>query len=206
MDYAGANGVSKFQYARLVAAALAHLVSRQGDAVGLVTYDAAVRRFVPSRGGQGHLRALLVALAREAPSGGTATAAALTRAIDLLSRRGILVAVSDLYDEDDEVERTLRRAVHIGHDVVVFHVLTREEVELPFRGDVEIEDPETHARVLTSGAAAPAYRAAVAAFLERWRERSAGNGIDYVRVFTDTPLDAALRGYLRRRTTGSSGG
>jgi uncharacterized protein (DUF58 family) len=206
MGYAGANAVTKFQYARLVAAALAHLVSRQGDAVGLVTYADGVRQFLPSRGGAGHLRALLVALARETASGVTHAAVALARTIDLLSRRGIVVVISDLYDEGDEVERALRRAVHIGHEVIVFHTLTREEVELPFRGDVEIEDPETHARVLTSGAAARGYREAVAAFLERWRTRCAAHGIDYVRTFTDEPLDAALRGYLRRRAAGSAAG
>ena len=95
------------------------------------------------------------------------------------------------------------RAAHIGHEVVVFHVLSRDEVELPFRDDVELEDPETGRLVLSNGAAAArAYRAAISAFLERWRTRCATYGIDYVRVFTDAPLEAALRGYLRRRAAG----
>jgi uncharacterized protein (DUF58 family) len=210
MDYAGAGRVTKFAYARLVAAALAHLVSRQGDAVGLVTYADGIRQFLPSRGGAGHLRAVLLALARETASGGTRAAAALARTVDLLSRRGILAVISDLYDEDGEVERAIRRAVHVGHEVVVVHVLTRDEVELPFVGDVEIEDPETGALVLTSGltsgTGARRYREAIAAFLERWRARCAAHGVDYVRVFTDMPLDGALRGYLRRRGAGSAAG
>src|SRR5438045_1401051 len=153
MDYAGA-GVTKFEYARLLAAALAHLVSRQGDAVGLVTHADALKRYLPSRGGQAHLRALLLTLSRTEPSGRTDSAAALTRTIDLLKRRGLLIVISDLYDERDLVERALMRAAHIGHEVVVFHVLTRDEVELPFRDDVEIEDPESGRLVLTNGAAA----------------------------------------------------
>jgi uncharacterized protein (DUF58 family) len=200
MAYAGEGGVSKFEYARLIAAALAHLVSRQGDAVGLVTFAEDVRRFLPSRPGAGHLRAVLLALARESAMGGTHAAGVLSRTVDLLSRRGILVVISDLYDEDRGVERAMSRAVHAGHEVIVVHVLTRDEVELPFRGDVEFEDPETGARVLSNGAAAlRGYRSAVSAFLERWRTRCATYRIDYVRVFTDVPLDAALRGYLRRR-------
>ena len=139
MDYAGANGVTKFAYARLVAAALAHLVSTQGDSIGLVAYADAIRQYLPSRGGAGHLRAVLLSLARETASGGTRAAPALTRTVDLLSRRGLLIVVSDLYDEDAGVERALRRAVHVGHEVIVVHVLTRDEVELPFRGDVEID-------------------------------------------------------------------
>ena len=204
MDYAGAAGITKFEYGRLLAASLAHLVSRQGDSVGLVTYADALRQYLPSRGGQAHLRSLLLALSRTSPGGRTEGAAALGRTIDLLKRRGLLVVISDLYDERPDVERALMRAAHIGHEVIVFHVLSRDEVELPFRDDVEVEDAETGELVLSNGpAAGPAYRAAISAFLERWRTRSATYGIDYVRVFTDTPLDAALRGYLRRRTAGA---
>jgi len=206
MDYAGAAGVTKFQYARLLAASLAHLVSRQGDAVGLVTYADTLRHYLPSRGGQAHLRSLLLTLRRTDPSGQTDGAAALARTIDLLKRRGLLIVISDLYDERDAVERALRRAAHIGHEVVVFHVLSRDEVELPFRDDVELEDPETGRLILSNGAAAGrAYREAISAFLERWRTRCATYGIDYVRIFTDTPLDAGLRAYLRRRAAGGVG-
>ena len=204
MDYAGAGGgVTKFQYARLLAAALAHLVSRQGDAVGLVTYADALRQYLPSRGGQAHLRSVLLTLRRTEPGGATDGAAALARTIDLLKRRGLLVVISDLYDERPDVERALMRAAHTGHDVIVFHVLTRDEVELPFAGDVEVEDPETGRIVLSNGRlAATPYRAAISAFLERWRSRAAAYGVDYVRLFTDQPLDTGLRAYLRRRTAG----
>jgi uncharacterized protein (DUF58 family) len=203
MDYAGAAGITKFQYARLLAGSLAHLVSRQGDAVGLVTYAGAIKQYLPSRGGQVHLRSLLLTLSRTDPGGQTDGAAALGRTIDLLKRRGLLIVISDLYDERDLVERALMRAAHIGHEVVVFHVLSRDEVELPFRDDVELEDPETGRLVLSNGAAAArAYREAISAFLERWRTRCATYGIDYVRVFTDAPLETGLRAYLRRRAAG----
>jgi uncharacterized protein (DUF58 family) len=203
MDYAGAAAITKFQYARLLAGSLAHLVSRQGDAVGLVTYADAIKQYLPSRGGQVHLRSLLLTLTRTDPGGQTDGAAALARTIDLLKRRGLLIVISDLYDERDLVERALMRAAHIGHEVVVFHVLSRDEVELPFRDDVELEDPETGRLVLSNGAAAGrAYREAISAFLERWRTRCATYGIDYVRVFTDAPLETGLRAYLRRRAAG----
>jgi uncharacterized protein (DUF58 family) len=205
MDYASTGGVTKFQYARLLASALAYLVSRQGDSVGLVTYADDLRQYLPSRGGQAHLHSLLLALGRAACGGETNSAAALGRTIDLLKRRGLLVVISDLYDERPDVERALMRAAHIGHDVILFHVLTRDEVELPFGDDVEIEDPETGQIVLSNGRAAAApYRDAISGFLERWRTRSATYGVDYVRLFTDQPLDAGLRAYLRRRTAGAA--
>ena len=108
--------------------------------------------------------------------------------------------VSDLYDEDEAVEQALLRAAHAGHEVVVFHVLSRDEIELPFNGDVELVDLETGRSVVSNRmASGRQYREEFAAFLDRWRSRCAAYGIDYVRVLTDTPLDEALRGYLHRR-------
>jgi uncharacterized protein (DUF58 family) len=199
MAYQGAGSVAKLDYARLIAAALAHLVSAQGDAPGLVVYDDAIRQYIPSRVGQPHLRALLLALARMQASGSTAAGIALRRATDLLKRRGLLVIISDLYDENETMEQQIRRAVGIGHEVAVFHVLTREEVEFPFGGDLELEDLETGRTVLAGRASLEGYHREFSAFLERWRTRCAGHGMDYTRVTTDMPLDAALRGYLLRR-------
>lgn len=206
MDYrAAGGGVTKFEYARLLASALAYLISRQGDAIGLVTYADALRQYLPSRGGQAHLRSVLLALSRTEPGGETDTATALGRTIDLLKRRGLLIVISDLYDERSDVERALMRASSIGHEVILFHVLTRDEVELPFRADVQVEDSESGRIVVSNGrTAATPYREAISAFLERWRSRSATYGIDYVRLFTDQPLDTGLRAYLRRRSAGAA--
>src|SRR6476620_3973860 len=199
MAYQGRGPVSKLAYARLLAAALAHLVSRQGDAVGLVTFDDQLRSYLPPRGGRLHLRRILVALSKLQASGGTACGTGLRRAIDLLKRRGLLILVSDLYDDGEGVEAELRRAVRIGHEVAVFHVLSRDEMALPFKRDVELEDLETGGRVLTSAAIRDSYGVAVRRFLERWRTICASSGIDYHRVTTDMRLDSALSDYLRRR-------
>ena len=204
MSYAGRDRVSKFEYARMLAASLAHLISRQGDAVGIVTFADGLRSYMPSRTGQAHLRALLLTLARAEAVGETHAAAALERTIDLMRRRGLLVLISDLYDEHPDVERALKRAAGAGHEVVVFHTLSRDEIDLPFNGEVELADLESgRTRLSNVTMVRPAYREAVAEFLERWRTRCATYGIDYVRIVTDTPVDAALRGYLHRRTAGA---
>jgi uncharacterized protein (DUF58 family) len=200
MAYRGRAGVAKIEYARLLGAALAYLISTQGDAVGVVVYDEGVRQYIPSRSGPSHLRGVLVALTRLQASGGTAAAGSLARAIDLLRRRGLLVIVSDLYDESDAIERELKRAARIGHEVAVFHVLSRDEIEFPFGGDVALQDLETSRTILASArVSGAAYRSEFAGFLERWRSRCAAYGIDYTRVLTDMPLDVALRGYLMKR-------
>ena len=200
MSFRGRTGIAKFEYARVLAAALAHLVTRQGDAIGLVVYGDGLRQYIPSRTGQPHLRAVLMALARQSAAGGTGAASALRRATDLLRRRGLLIVISDLYDEDTHVESELRRAVRIGHDVSVFHVLTRDEVEFPYANDVELEDLESGRRLIAGGEAS-GYRRRFADFLERWRMRCTQSEVDYVRVFTDTPVDVALRAYLLKRSS-----
>lgn len=201
MGFSGRNGVSKLDYARLAAAALAHLSVRQGDAAGLVVFDDRVREYLPSRPGQPHLRRLLVTLSKVRASGETRPATPLRRAADLLNRRGALILLSDLYDEDTATEAELRRAARIGHDVTVFHVLTPEEIDFGYGGDVEFEDLESHRTLLANAPASrDAYRAEFAAFLERWRIRCASYGIDYIRLTTDMPLDSALREYLLKRT------
>ena len=200
MAFAGKGGVSKLEYARLLAAALAYLVASQGDATGLVVYDHEVRQFIGSRTGQAHLRSILLALSRVEASGSTAMSTALRRAGELLKRRGLLIVISDLYDEDSTLDVELRRAVRMGHEVAVFHVLTREEIEFSFTGDIEFEDLESETTVITNAdAVRVAYQRRMTDFLERWRTRCAGARIVYSRVTTDQPLDAALRGYLLRR-------
>jgi uncharacterized protein (DUF58 family) len=203
MGYAGAAGPSKFAYARILAAAMAYLIVGQGDGAGLVAFDDDVRHYVGVRSGQAHLRNLLVALSKIEARGRTAAATAVRRAADLLERRGLLILISDLYDEDDGVERELERAVTMGHEVAVFHVVTREEVEFPFHGDLEVEDLESGRTVLTNASAvAGAYQQRFAAFLDGWQSRCAARRIEYVRAITDVPPDAALRKYLLTRARG----
>ena len=200
MAFRGRGPVSKLEYARLMAAALSHLIAIQGDAIGLVTYSSSLRDYLPSRTGRLHLRRVLIALSKLQSSGATAGAVALGRAIDLLKRRGVLILLSDLYDDGEDVARELRRAVRIGHEVAVFHVLTADELEFPFRKDVELEDLESGQRILTNGSIASSYRASFSEFLERWRTRCASQGIDYTCVTVSEPLDAVLRSYLLKRS------
>jgi uncharacterized protein (DUF58 family) len=204
MAFRGQTGVAKIDIARIAAAALAFLIAGQGDAIGLVTYDTSVRQYVPSRIGQSHLRTVLATLAGMQATGTTSTAQSVRRSVDLLTRRGLLILISDLYDEEESVEAELRRAVRMGHEVALFHVLTRDELEFPFGADVELEDLESGRKVLTGSAAAADYRHAFAEFLERWHARCARDRIDYTRVVTDQPLHAALRSYLLRRRGGGA--
>ncbi|HVL66426.1 MAG TPA: DUF58 domain-containing protein [Vicinamibacterales bacterium] len=195
----GEPRVSKMEYARQLAAALAHLVVSQGDAAGLTVYDAALRTYVGPRPGRSHLRHLLTALSRVDAAGRTRSAQAIRAAVDLLENRGAVVCLSDLYDDEGAVDAELHRAARIGHDVTVFHVLAPEDLEWRWGGDVEVEDSETGQRVLTSAAAAGAYAGRAAAFVQQWRERCLAYGADYVLARTDQPPAQTLRAFLLQR-------
>lgn len=191
---------SKFRYAVIMAAALAHLIVNQGDAVGLMTMQGEKLVWVPARGGRAHLRLLLAQLEKLTPSATWDAPRVVTRAADLLKRRGVILAISDFYDNEDATRVELRRVVSRGHDVAVLQVVSRDEVELPFSSDVEFEDLESGARVVVDARAARgSYRDQMAAFLERWRTGSRRDGLDYALVTTDEKPSDALRTYLVKR-------
>lgn len=203
MGYRGGSGASKLEYARILAAALTHLVVGQGDAAGLTIYDERIRTYLGSRPGRNHLRAVLTTLVNTAAGGRTASAGALRRAIDLLRSRGVLALISDLHEDEETVGDELRRAARMGHDVTVFHVLSGDELAWQWSGDVELEDSETGQRVLAAGADAAEYQRRVDAFVRSWRERCTAAGIHYVLAGTDAPLDHTLREYLLQRGHGT---
>ena len=188
--------VTKFRYAVIAAAALAHLISGQGDAVGLLAGE----RFLAPRAGRQHLRGLLAALSPLAAAGGWNAADTVRRAAERLKRRGLLLVLSDFYDDEERTFAELRRAARMGHEVVLFQILSRDEIELPYRRDLEFADLESgRTLAINAGLARRDYQDAVAAFLERWRARAGAEGFQYSLIVTDTPPQRALRNFLLGR-------
>jgi len=195
---ASMNFAGKFRYAQILAGALAHLIATQGDAAGLVARD----RFLPPRTGRHHLRALLAALSTMTAGGDWHAPDVVRRAVDRLTRRGLLIVLSDLYDTEDRVFAELRRAARMGHEVVLFQIMSRDEIEFPYARDVELVDLETDGVLAVNGREARrAYLDGVSAFLERWRARAGSEAFQYSLVVTDTPPDAALRKFLLARAS-----
>jgi len=187
---------TKFQYAVTLAAALAYLVSSQGDAVGLASRDV----FVGARGGRRHLQSLLTALSALEPSGEFAADAVIRQASDRMRGCGLLVVISDLYDEEERTFSALRHAARRGHEVAILQTVSRDEIAFPYARDLEFVDLESGRRVAVDAAAARRqYTDNMAAFLERWRSRAGREGMQYALAVTDTPPDRALRGFLLAR-------
>jgi|KBSMisStaDraftv2_1062788.scaffolds.fasta_scaffold71010_4 uncharacterized protein (DUF58 family) len=196
MDFPGAGFVTKFRYAVIAAAALAHLISGQGDAVGLLAGE----RFLSARAGRQHLRGLLAGLASLTAAGGWSAADSVRRASERLKRRGLLLVLSDFYDDEERTLVELRRAARMGHEVVLFQILSRDEIELPYRRDLEFADLESgRTLAINAGLARRQYTDAMAAFLERWHSRAGAEGFQYSLIVTDTPPERALRNFLLAR-------
>lgn len=197
------DGVSKFAYARLIAAALAYLLVQQGDAVGLMTMAEGKFVYVPPRGGRMHLRRVLAQLSKLKPAGAWQAGAVIARAAELLRRRGVMLVLSDFYDAEAETLTELKRAARRGHETALLQMMSRGEIEFPYAGGVEFEDLEDGGtRLVEASALAPGYRERVTAFIARWRTAARGSGLDYALMTTDVPPDDALRGYLIRRGAG----
>ena len=189
------NFGGKFVLARTAAAILGTLVLDQGDAAGVLAVDERAH-YVPPRSGHQHLRVFLSALSALAPDGRTSIAGALKRAGQVLKRRGLIVIVSDLY-EDEESIPLIRRLARMGHDVIVLQTLAREEMRLDLGGAAELVDLESERRLLVQPAAARAkYIEALSAWLIAVEQQLRRDGIDYLRLVTGEPLDAVLRRFL----------
>ena len=197
------DGFTKFDYGCTVAASLAYLLQQQQDAVGLVTFDVGVRLNLPPSSHPSHLKLLLHELGSTRPDRRTDDSEIFHRLAEQITRRGLIVLISDLFVDVGTLTKALQHFRHKRHEVVVFQVMHHDELEFPFQDNVLFRGLEIDRQVLTEPRALrKAYLEAVERFLARVRKSCADNGIDYVLLSTAQPLDAALASYLafRRRT------
>ncbi len=191
---------SKLWYAKHLAASLALVLLRQGDSVGMVAFHDRIVDRVRARGGRRQWHELVRRLQPLEAEGGTSAQGALRDLAVRLSRRGLVVLLSDLLVERQETLTALKFLRHHGHEVLVFHILDPGERELPPTSEARFFDPETDDELLVSVPdVRAAYRAAVRDALAEWYRDLRPHGIDYEVVDTDRSLSPALRAYLRKR-------
>lgn len=200
MDYAS-DGVTKFDYGCTLAASLAYLILRQQDAAGIVTFSDHIETFIPPKAKRDYLIQILRALENRGPAGETNVGKILEEIAGQIKRRGLVVLVSDLLDEPEQILKGLRLFRFKGNDVIVFHLLDPAELSLPFDGNILFEDlEELNLRVVADPRAIrKTYREVVEEFTSRMRQECHDNVIDYQLIATSTPLDRALASYLSWR-------
>jgi uncharacterized protein (DUF58 family) len=197
----GSRGMSKFEYAACLAASLGYLMHRQRDGVGLVAFSDRVVDALPSSTKAGHLRNLLVALDRLEVGSRTNVARPLHQVAESLTRRGLVVLISDLLDDAEAVIRGLKHFQYRGSDVLVFHVLDADELEFPFDRTTRFEDLESGDEIVAVPAAVRQhYLKQLGALIDRYRRELGAAHIDYQLLSTAQPLEMALLAYLSTRS------
>jgi uncharacterized protein (DUF58 family) len=201
MDFKAGAPSSKFRYATSLAAALSYLMLKQRDAVGLLLYHHQIETYVPPRSMQSHLQVLLKTIAQAQPQKETKMAPAFHDLAERISRRGLVIVLSDLLDDPAEVLKGLRHFRHLGHEVIVFHLLDPRERDLDFRDETRFYDLEAPNETLTTQPQHihHEYRAMMDDLIQSYRTGCAEARIDYALLDTATPFDTALSRYLVQR-------
>ena len=201
MGFSFGGRLTKFAYASYVAAALAYLMMEQRDAVGLTLYDDEVRTSLPPRGTRSYLTTILAELESARPARTTETAAALHRVAEQMTRRGLVIVLSDLFDDLDRVLSAFRHFRHKGNELLVMQILDPLERSFAFGQDAVFRDMESGEELMTQPwHLQRAYQDSMREFLDSIHTRCLDNGIDHVLLDTATPFDRALTEYLNKRS------
>ena len=200
---APAAGLSKFAYAATAAASMTYLLQHQQDAAGLIAFDRAVRLTLPSSAHPSQFKRMLHELDRLQPDNLSDVSEVFHRLAEQTTQRGLIVLVSDLFVDVPTLMASLRHFRHHKHEVIVFHVLHEHELDFPFQDNTLFRGLETPAEILCEPRALrKSYLEVLEMYLTQVRKTCADMGVDYVRMSTAQPLDAALAAYLafRQRT------
>lgn len=208
MAYAGSartasahRSTSKFDYARQLAALVSYMFIRQGDSAGLIHFDSDIRTFLPALGTVAHLRTLLQTLDQSQPQAASDTAAVLHAAAERIPRRGIVIVISDFLTDVPQLLKSVYHLRHRLHDVILFHVLSEDELTFPFTDAVKFRDLEESVDELDvdSPAIRRAYLQQLSEYLSDFERGCQRIPCDYVRFSTGQPFESELSHYLAVR-------
>jgi len=193
-DPAAAARLTKLEYADRLAAAVALLLLRQRDAVGLIRFDDRIRTAISPRARRGQWRRIVTGLSEPGSGRASSGPEALAQAARLITRRGMIVLISDLLMEPADIEQSIRGLRAAGHDVTVLHIMDPAERELPSAGEALFVDPESQSEVPARVAEVKAaYRQTVDHVIAEWRRIFGGAGAGYDVISTDAPFGVPLR-------------
>ena len=200
MAYRSGERVTKLDYAGLLSGALSYMMLRQRDAVGLVTFDERMRRYIPPRSKSGHLHILLSEIARQTPSERTDVSTVLHEMAERIKRRGLVIVMSDLLDAADKIIGGLKHFRYNKHEVIVFHILDPRERDFAFPREAIFKDMETGEELTTLPYQIKKhYSRQVQAFSDEIAAACRQSNIDYYAIDTATPFDKALYAFLSKR-------
>jgi len=196
----GSGDQTKLSWGSYLAAALTYLLLRQNDAVGLVEFDTGVRRFIPPKAHPTQFRRILQSLDGIEPGGETDVGGVLHEAAERTKRRGLIIVISDLIDNEAEIAHGLQRFRHSQHEVIVFHVMDDAELTFPYDRQTRFQDMEGSGLVSANPKSLrKQYMQRLNGFLTRLKRDCSDRSISYNLVKTNEPYDHFLAAYLDKR-------
>jgi uncharacterized protein (DUF58 family) len=211
MEFTSADGTArggkypnKMDYARFAAASLFYLaIHNQRDGAGLIVFDDEVRNFVRPSTRLGQLHRLMAGLEQAQPAARTDFSKPMRHFQELVTRRGIVIVISDFYADPTEIVKAIEPLRFHGNEVVLFHILDPKELKPELKGPSVLVDLETDQRLeVIPEYARETYVKKIEAHIEQLRNKTKGAGMDYHMLITSEPLDRVLREYLAIRQGG----
>jgi len=200
MNYSSGKGLTKLEYGCFLAATLTYLMTRQQDVVGLVAFDNKIRLHMPPAGSAAHVNELCRQLEQLKSGEVTSLAKPFHDLAEMIKRRGLIIIISDLYDDENEVIKAIRHFRHKKHGVVLFHTFDAAELEFPFSRLTQFLDLETHEKFqVDPKSVREAYLSELRAFIDRYKKACSDSDTEYVLTDTSVPYGFLLRSYLARR-------
>jgi uncharacterized protein (DUF58 family) len=201
MGYRGQKGILKFDYARKLAASLAYLLMSQQDAVGLITFDSKIRDVIPCRTKITHLHLMLETMVKTEPGKDTSLAPVLESLAQRLKRRGLVILISDFFDDPAALLRSIGVLRKKGHEIIALQLWDRDEIDFPFGNWARFENLENDDDFLLLDPATirQRYIEAQQNFAAQLKEGFRKHQVDYLSLPTDESHSAALRSYLALR-------
>jgi uncharacterized protein (DUF58 family) len=200
MNYSSGRGLTKLEYGSFLAATMAYLMTRQQDTVGLVAFDHEIRLHMPPGGSPAHVNEMCRRLEHLQSGRVTSLAKPFHDLAEMIKRRGLIIVISDLYDDENEVIRALRHFRHKKHGLILFHIFDAAELEFPFTKMTQFVDMETDERYqVDPRTVRDAYLAELRAFIDRYKKACSDSDSEYVLTDTSVPYDFMLRAYLAKR-------
>ena len=196
----GSGAITKLEYGSYLSAALTHLMLNQRDAMGLVLFDEKIRKFIPPRAAPSHANIIMGALDKIQSANDTQIRPTLDYMAERIKKRGLVILISDLLDDPDQVLMGLNHFRYNKQEMIVFHLLDRQELEFQFGDRTKFRDLETGETITTEPwHIRSAYQELIEMHQRKYRLGCRNQRIDYVPLFTDQPLDLALNEYLNKR-------
>lgn len=200
MQFSSGNNSSKLEYASTLAAALSYLMMKQQDAFGLTLYSDKIVQYLPPKATKSYLRQILKSLVSVKASDTTNTAACLNSVAEKIKRRGLVIIISDLFDDIDSVISALKHFSYQKNEIIVFQILDPIERNFAFGRDAIFKDMESEEELTTQPyQIQKAYKLAMEEFIGKIKSECLNSKIDFNVIDTSTPFDKSLMSYIQKR-------